>query len=820
MKAQSEPDGPVDLADRVEGALRALWEGDGTQVDELLDATEAPGPSMRELFHELTAALAPPAALAHDAVPGYEIVRELGRGGMGVVYEAVQEETNRTVALKVMLAGPFASSSARARFRREVELAARLQHSHIVRILEGGHLSSGLPYYSMDLVRGTTLGRHLAAAHPDTREIVKLFIQLCDAVDYAHQHGVVHRDLKPGNVLVDQDGQPHIVDFGLAKALDAVLLDTLAASSPEQIVGTLRYLSPEQAAGKLPAVDGRTDEYALAAMLFEALTGELPYETCGHPSSTLQRIVSEPPRRPSSLAPQVDHDLETVLLKALEKEPDRRYQSVGKLGDDLLRWLNGEPIVARPASAVYRLRKRLLRNRRGVALAACVIAVIGVGLVGELWWRSRTEHHRLARELAVARSRAMRIQSGIEAGRLEEALASASALYGQHPDVPEARLVFAQAQFRHGRRYDIPKYESGGIALLQEAPLDDPYRWVYDSLLAEFYRATGAADADIVQERANRAAPDSAGAWYLRSLATMNAEAARSYAEKALERDPDHKGAWGRLAYLRMETGDFAGALRLAQKLVDRESNVSEWAEFRGHVLLRARRYQEAVDQYARLLATAPDNPSAWRSRALANLCLRNYEQAVADYSEAVRRAPETPYNLYMRATPLWIVGRTEDAAEDYRRFRNSMRLATCADARLFLVLRDWARQAEQGEKTDEASRLRTEADDALAQGRSGAAAGSWLAGVLACLAGELAPDELVARANRRDSERECEAYYYAGEACLLCGLRSEAHDWFQKCVATDVVLDQDSYPPDPMNEWHLARWRLSELADRQNATP
>ena len=355
-------------------------------------------------------------------VAGYKLLEEIGRGGMGVVYRAVQLSTKREVALKVMLAGPFASANARRRFEREVQLSARLQHHSIARVLESGE-TGGQRYYAMDLVSGVRLGRFLSEARPQPARTLELFARLADALEFAHQHGVVHRDLKPANVLIDDDGAPHILDFGLAKATDQSedeQADATCVSLPGQVLGTLFYLAPEQAAGIPDEIDARTDVYALGVMLFEALTGVLPYDTTGRPSQIIQRIQESTPTRPTTLATGIDGDLETIVLKALEKEPTRRYQSARELGEDLRRHLAGDPILARPPSSFYVLRKRLRKHRAAALLFATVVTMIVTGLL------VRT---RLARrELNAARYETLRLQHVLDVGATERAAGEIRAL--------------------------------------------------------------------------------------------------------------------------------------------------------------------------------------------------------------------------------------------------------------------------------------------------------------------------------------------------------------------------------------------------------
>jgi serine/threonine-protein kinase len=273
-------------------------------------------------------------------VPGYEVIGELGRGGMGVVYKAKQLRLNRVVALKLVLSGAHASSAERQRFKIEAEAAAALQHPNIVQIYEVGE-QDGHPYCALEFCPGGSLVDRLKGTPLPPRDAAQFIEQLARAVHCAHQAGIVHRDLKPGNVLLTADGMPKITDFGLAKRVGA---SDLTATGT--IVGTPAYMAPEQAAGRGKHVGPAADVYALGAILFECLTGGPPFRAAT-PLDTLVQVVEHTPTPPQMLNPKVDGDLATVCLKCLEKDPVRRYASAEALAEDLRRYRDGESISAR-----------------------------------------------------------------------------------------------------------------------------------------------------------------------------------------------------------------------------------------------------------------------------------------------------------------------------------------------------------------------------------------------------------------------------------------------------------------------------------------
>ncbi len=314
------------------------------------------------------------AAAEMPAVPGYEVLGELGRGGMGVVYKARQAGSGRLVALKVIRDGALAGPQARARFRIEAEAAARVRHPNVVEVYEVGE-HAGRPFIAMELVEGGSLDQRLAGRPLPARPAAELLRTLALAVAHAHGQKIVHRDLKPANVLLASDERratsdesspesflvtgcsslvtPKITDFGLAKRLDA---ESTGWTREGAVLGTPGYMAPEQAAGRGHEVGPGTDVYALGAMLYELLTGRLPFEA-GSWDQTVVRVIQDEPTPPSRLRPDVPRDLETVCLKCLEKEPAKRYLSAGELADDLSRFLGGRPVAAVPLTTAERLAR-------------------------------------------------------------------------------------------------------------------------------------------------------------------------------------------------------------------------------------------------------------------------------------------------------------------------------------------------------------------------------------------------------------------------------------------------------------------------------
>jgi WD40 repeat protein len=321
----------------------------------------------------------PAAPSSGPNIIGYEILRELGRGGMGVVYHARHIQLNRVVALKMILPGSSAGDKERARFRTEAEAVARLQHPNIVQIHEIGE-HDGLPYLSLEYCGGGSLAAKLKGTPLPPREAAQLVETLARAMQVAHAQQIVHRDLKPANVLLTAEGTPKITDFGLAKKLD----DGSGHTLPGAILGTPSYMAPEQAGKERAAIGPAADVYALRAILYELLTGRPPFKAAT-PLDTVLQVVSDEPVSPSGLNSKLPRDLETICLKCLRKEPTKRYASALALAEDLRRYQAGEPIAARRAGISERIVKWVRRRPMVAALLAAVFVVTLAGVGGFAW---------------------------------------------------------------------------------------------------------------------------------------------------------------------------------------------------------------------------------------------------------------------------------------------------------------------------------------------------------------------------------------------------------------------------------------------------
>ena len=275
----------------------------------------------------------------------YEVLQVIGQGGMGTVYKAEQDSPRRTVALKVVRPG-FASPAIVKRFTHEAQILGRLHHPGIAQVYEAGLADDGQPYFAMEFIHGLPLDEYARRRGLDLTARVGLLARVCDAVQHAHDQGVIHRDLKPANILVEETGQPKVLDFGVARATGADLLTMTGLTQAGQLIGTPNYMSPEQVTADPAAIDHRTDVYALGVILFELAAHRLPYQLENRPlAETARLILEQDPPRLGSINPELRGDVETIVAKALEKDPARRYRSAADLAADLRHWLDHEPIL-------------------------------------------------------------------------------------------------------------------------------------------------------------------------------------------------------------------------------------------------------------------------------------------------------------------------------------------------------------------------------------------------------------------------------------------------------------------------------------------
>jgi serine/threonine protein kinase len=451
-----------------------------------------------------------------QAVGEYVILREVGRGGMGVVYQARHRELHRTVALKMILAGGFASEEHRARFRREAELAARVEHPSIVQIHEVG-THDGHPFLVMEWVDGGTLAAQLGGEAWPPHQAAGLVEMLARAIDAAHRRGVVHRDLKPSNILLQADDDatpgrpgdslvPKITDFGLARALDAE--GGLTASG--LAVGTPEYMAPEQAAGK--TAGPAADIYALGVVLYQLLTGQPPIHG-DSPMEVLAALAHTEPVAPRRFRPRLPRDLETITLKAIEKEPARRYATAGAMADDIRRFLADEPIRARPSQIWERVAKWARRRPALAIVSVALIAVTLLALVGitALWI-----------DAALARDRATNAAADASAARDRANASAAEAIRRGHA---ERRASYAAGIAAAASALALNNFDSARSLLASVPPEHRNWEWRHftaqlDNAQTHLGPADGAFAVMALTDSGDRLAYAAAGRKQVRVVAT------------------------------------------------------------------------------------------------------------------------------------------------------------------------------------------------------------------------------------------------------------------------------------------------------------
>jgi serine/threonine protein kinase/Flp pilus assembly protein TadD len=549
----------------------------------------------------------------------YELLEEIGRGGQGVVYRARQKSLNRIVALKVIGLAHWATEAHVKRLRMEAEAAAHLDDPRIVPIYEIGE-RDGACYFSMKLIEGGQLDKVVGSELMPGRKAAELIAKLARTLDYAHQHGVLHRDVKPGNILIDVKGEPHLTDFGLARLVETESTVTRTL----EVLGTPSYMAPEQAVGNNTQLTGATDVYGLGAVLYQLLTGHPPFAG-GTTYETVRLVLETQPRQPRLWNPKVNRDLETICLKCLEKEPSKRYASAQALAEDLERFLRNEPIRSRRSSQLERVRRWCKRKPLVASLVAALVLVVAIGSVGVL-----LESRRIQKERELVRRVNLSEQ---ETARLEAEQTNNPAAY-------EAYLRGRAFAFAAGSQL-VESDPDGAIRSFQEAVKLDPsfaLAWAYLSCVQSERYWVEALDASPAR------------------LA-----AAKDALDHALALGPDLPETHLALGYYRYYgRRDFTGALEEFRRAEQTLPNDFDITFAIATIQRRLGHWEEAIAQFRRAIQLNARNVHAYNQLALTYAALRRFPEALATADRVLAWDPAEGFALGMKAKVFWARGDLE----------------------------------------------------------------------------------------------------------------------------------------------------------------
>jgi serine/threonine protein kinase/Flp pilus assembly protein TadD len=622
----------------------------------------------------------------------FNLLRELGRGGMGVVYEARQISLNRRVALKVLPPGLGLTETAVQRFEREARAAAKLHHTNIVPVHAIGE-EENCHYYAMELVEGQPLSEVLrdltgegsnplldatvtklgegekpeSEPEPTTSQeaasitslsdsqsgsrkwfdaVAKLISEVADALDYAHGRGVIHRDIKPANLMLSREGKLCITDFGLARVAQEPGM-TVSGS----LLGTPAYMSPEQIAVGRVKLDHRTDIYSLGAVLYELLALRRPFPGDSR-EEILSGILTKDPRPPRRFNPRIPLDLETICQKAMEKDPDRRYQNAGEFANDLRQYLQGGLIAARRAGLPRRTWKSIRRHPMAATVA---IGVVLFGLLVGFGWRTLRQANapRLIAEASLA----------LERGDYRAGLDAAERALELQPGLPEARIVRARLLLQL-LRYDEVISEARTI-------LDDnPDDWAAHFILAYVSKGGERPTIPAAEHLAavEQLAPESADVHFLHGLLAKSASEAVEHHTRALDLDPAHTWALVERSHKYGDLKDFDAAKADAERLLAIRPHAADGRQNLGCVYRRQLDYEKSLAEFAKAIELDPDDPETYWERGALYRDMHRYKDALADYTRAIEIGPARSEFYSIRAWTYFPLGRNEEAIADARR--------------------------------------------------------------------------------------------------------------------------------------------------------